>query len=335
MIDLLNLTENKVSTDFSGYPVVFLGETGDGKTDSLNRYLLSVSPAGKVPLFVMFEDRYKSIQNIMAQRVYSISDVLSILNQLKNPKVRERFSGVVFDTADKFEEMCSRYIAANKETEIIEDIGFARGKKYLMSVMGIVSEIRNLGLPVHFTAQSYKNVDFITKAVTHKCKLNDVTKAQMFHDAFLVGMVQLDPKAKDPVSSDRIITFRKTSEFVELKDTLGLPPSMHIADIKKNLEKLFNSKYDKSILTNDQVMEEITVSDNFEEVKARGLKIGSILVENGYLDESLHILKTNIGQNEDGSAKMFDSLLESQIDLAKVVVMRLEELAVKHAVNID
>ena len=37
MINLLDLQPNKVSKDYSGYPVVFLGETGDVKTDSLNR----------------------------------------------------------------------------------------------------------------------------------------------------------------------------------------------------------------------------------------------------------------------------------------------------------
>lgn len=95
MINLMTLEENKISTDFSGYPVVFMGETGDGKTDSLNRFLRSVAPEGKVPLFVMFEDRYKTIQNIMAVRVHSIPDVLAVASQLKNPKTRERFSCVV------------------------------------------------------------------------------------------------------------------------------------------------------------------------------------------------------------------------------------------------
>lgn len=326
MIDLLKLEENKISTDFSGYPVVFMGETGDGKTDSLNRYLRSVAPEGKVPLFVMFEDRYKTIQNIMAIRVHSIPDVLAIVSQLKNPKVRERFSGVVFDTADKFEEMASRYIASNKETEIIEDIGFARGKKYLGSVMGIVGEIRNLGLPVHFAAQSYRTVDFKTQETTYKCKLNEVTKNQMFHDAFLVGQVSIDPKSKNNVNADRLITFKKTKEFVELKDTLGLPDKMYVSEIKSNLEKLFNSKYDKSELVSAPVMEEIKDDVSFEDVKNRGMELGSILAENGYLNEAMNILKTTIGQKEDGSPKMFDDILPAQVDLAQVVVMKLEEL---------
>ena len=78
MINLMNLEDNKISTDLSGYPVVFMGATGDGKTDSLNRFLRSVAPDGKVPLFIEFEDRYKTIKNIRAQRVYSMTDVFTI-----------------------------------------------------------------------------------------------------------------------------------------------------------------------------------------------------------------------------------------------------------------
>lgn len=326
MINILALEDNKVSTDFSGYPVVFLGETGDGKTDSLNRYLRSVAPEGKVPLFIMFEDRYKTIKNIRAIRVNSIPDVLQVVSQLRNPKAKEIYSGVVFDTADKFEKMASQYISNNKEVEIIEDIGFSRGKKYLSSVMNIASEIRNLGFPVHFCAQSYKTVDFKTNETIYKCKLNDVTKAEMFHDAFLVGQIMQDPKAKGAPDADRLISFRKTSEFIELKDTFGLPDKMHVADIKSNLEKLFNSKYDESELVSTPSCEEIKSEVTFDEVKAKGMELGSILCENGFMDEAMNILKTTIGQDENGNAKMFDSLLPTQIDLAQVVVMKLEEL---------
>ena len=56
------------------------------------------------------------------------------------------------------------------------------------------------------------------------------------------------------------------------------------------------------------------------------MELGSILAENGYLNEAMNVLKTTIGQNEDGSAKMFDDILPTQIDLAQVVVMKLEEL---------
>lgn len=327
MIDLLNLEENKVSTDFSGYPVVFIGETGDGKTDSLNRFLRSVAPQGKVPLFIMFEDRHKGIQNIMAQRVYSIAEVMTTVGQLKNPKVRERFSCVVIDTIDKFEEMASRYQAQNKEVEIIEDLNYGKGKRYLNASVGIVNEIRNLGLPVHFTAQAYTTTGMIDKRTVTQTKLKDTTKAQIFHDAFLVGIVKQDLSQPDPLHSDRLISFRKSDVFVELKDTFGLPDFMKVGEIKSNLEILFESKYDKSELTSTQVLDEIVETTTFDEVVKRGTELGGILANGGHLEEALNIMKLNIGKNADESAKMFDTLNSNQMDLAKVVVIKLEELA--------
>lgn len=330
MIDLMNIQPNKVSIDLSQYPMVFVGETGDGKTDSANRYLTAIAPEGKKPLFIEFEDRYKAIPNLMAIRVHSISDLLSIVSQLRNPMVREKFSCVVFDTMDKFEEMASRYHAENKEVEIIEDLNFGKGKRYLNATVGIVTEITNLGLPVNYICQLYTNKDIITKITTRQTKLKDTTKAQIFHDAFLVGKLMLDSKAKDPLHSDRLITFRKTAEDIELKDGFGLPPVMHVGELKTNLEKLFETRYDKNELTNEKVLTEIKEDVSFEDIKTKGMELGNKLAELGHLNEALNILKINIGQDEQGNAKTFDSLLPSQVDLAKVVVLRLEELANKY-----
>lgn len=334
IINLAKLEENKVSLDLNSYPVVFMGKTGDGKTDSLNRHLRAVAPEGKVPLFLMFEDRHKAIPNIMAQRIYGISDIKSVLAQLKNPKVREKFSCIVIDTADKFEEMVNKYISDNKEVEIIEDIGFSRGKKYLKAQLSVVSEIRNLGLPVHWAIQSYEVTDFKTQQVIQKCKLSEEMKAQIFHEAFLVGLVKPDPKAKGDIHSDRLITFRKTSENIELKDTLGLPNEMYVMDIKPNLEKLFATNYSSEQLTSDVSIIDEVVEVSFDEVKNRGQEIGSILVDNGLMDETLNILAKNIGVDKDGNAQMFDSLIPSQLDLAKVVVQLLEELAERNNIKV-
>ena len=260
-----------------------------------------------------------------------MTDVFTIVSQLKNPKVRERFSGVVFDTADKFNNMVNKYIEEMKEVTIVEDIGYGKGKKYIASMANIVDDIRNLGLPVHFCVQSYKTTDFNSGAVEYKCKLDEPIKNQIFHDAFLIGMVSIDPKAKS-VDADRFITFKKTSERIELKDAWGLPEKMYVSQLKENIEKVFNSHYDKSELVDTPALEEIKNEVSFDEVKARGMELGSILAENGFLNEAMNVLKTTIGQNEDGSAKMFDDILPTQIDLAQVVVMKLEELKVSKGI---
>ena len=333
MINILDLEDNKISTDFSGYPVVFMGRTGDGKTDSLNRYLRSVAPEGKVPLFIEFEDRYKAVKNLRAVRVYSISDLLQLVAQLKNPKAKELYSGVVFDTADKFEDMCNKFIANNKEVEITEDIGFGKGKRYLNAQVGIITEIRNLGYPVHFTVQLFDKSDIMTKKEWKQTNLNSVTKDKIFSDAFLVGAVTIDKKAKDPQNSDRLISFLSTSEYPELKDGFaGLPKSMHILEVKSEIEKLFNSKYDSNELVKKEVMEVIEEKDKFSDVIEKGKELGNKLAEGGYLNDAMNVLKTNLGvvEEEGNRVKNFGDLIESQIDLAKVVVIELEKLVDKY-----
>ncbi len=324
MINLLNLEPNKVSTDLSQYPMVWMGETGDGKTYSMNKYLTEISPEGKVPLFLMFEDRHKKIAGIMAQRVRSISDLYSVVSQFKNPKVKEKFSCVVIDTVDKFEEMASRYTASNKEVEIIEDLNFGKGKRYLNGIMGIVSEFTKLGVTVHFITQAYTNTDIITKEKTVLTKLKDVTKAQIFHEAFLVGLIK-----KSPDSEERIITFKKTDIHRELKDSFNLPDYIEISNLKNEIEKSFEN-IDPSMLTTEKTMVEVSEEVDFESIKKKGSELGELLVNSGYLEEAMNVLKTTIGMDENGNAKMFDSLVESQIDTAKLVTLKLEELVNKY-----
>lgn len=331
--NLLDLTPNKVSRDYSGYPIVFLGETGDGKTDSINRFLTSVAPEGKKPLFIALEDATMIVPNIMAVRVHDEAELLQVYGQLKNPQLKKLYSCVVIDTADKFEQMNKSFIQAKKEVDIIEDIGYSKGKKYLKSLSGIVNDIRNLGYPVHFTAQLYKTTDFNTNKIIYKTKLDEATTQQMFHDAFLVGCVKLDNKSKTPLTSDRLITFKKSDTYPDLKDKFGLPDTMHIEELKSNLDKVFENRYKSEELKDESLITKLDEGESFDEVKAKGLSYGALLSDNGRLDEAMYILKTEIGTNEDGTPKTFNDLTPAQIEVAKVVTIKLEELVKKYNLN--
>ena len=330
MGSILDIKPNKVSRDYSGYPVVFLGETGDGKTGSIDKFLKSVAPEGKVPLFFAFEDATMAVEGIYAVRINSYSDLLSCVSQLNNPAAKARYSCVVFDTADKFEAMMKSLIEDAKEVDIIEDIGFSKGKKCLQSKTGIVTKIRNMGYPVHFTAQLYKTSNFADNSTMYKVKLDEATTKQMFHDAFLIGCVSLDAKAKDPLTSDRLITFRKSSVYPDLKDKFGLPKVMHVADIKGELDKVFSSRYGADMVTAESLISEIKEEKTFEEVVEEGMGYGAVLAENGKLDEAMHVLRTEIGVDENDNPKTLNDLNPAQIEVAKVVTVKLGELVHKY-----
>lgn len=331
--NLLDIKPNRVSKDYSSYPIVFLGETGDGKTDSINRFLTAVAPAGKVPLFIALEDATMIVPGISAIRVYDVADMFSIYQQLKNPAAKQKFSCVVIDTADKFEQLNKSYIQEKKNVDIIEDIGFSRGRKYLKSQSGIVYDIRNLGFPVHFTAQLYKTMDFDTKKIIYKTKLDEATAQQMFHDAFLVGCVKLDKKAVNPLTADRLITFKKSEMYPDLKDKFGLPDEMHIAEIKENLDKVFSTRYNEQELTDAPLVDELKQDISFDELKQQGFKYGALLSENGRLNEAMQVLRTEIGQNENGDPLTFDDLIPSQLNIAKIVTLKLKELVDAYGLN--
>ena len=330
MVSLLDIKPNKVSRDYSGYPVVFLGETGDGKTGSINKFLKSVAPEGKVPLFFAFEDATMAVEGIYAVRIYSYSDLLTYVSQLNNPKAKEMYSCVVFDTADKFEKMMKSVIENAKEVDIIEDIGFSKGKKYLQSKTSIVTQLRNMGYPVHFTAQLYKTVDFKTNATVYKVKLDEATTREMFHDAFLIGRVSPDRKSKNPITDDRLITFRKTEECPDLKDKFGLAPSMHVADIKGELDKVFSSRYGEDMTTAESLTTEIKEDKTFDEVVSEGMEYGNILANNGKLAEAMYVLKTELGVDENDNPKTLNDLNPAQIEVAKVVTVKLADLVHKY-----
>ena len=78
----------------------------------------------KKPLFIMLEDRYQMIPNIMAVRVRSIPELMSLIAKLKTPKAKELYSCIVIDTIDKLDSMLENYVATSKEVEITAELGF-------------------------------------------------------------------------------------------------------------------------------------------------------------------------------------------------------------------
>ena len=195
--NLLDLTPNKVSVDLTQYSTVLMGDTGVGKTTTLMKFLKELVP-DKDPLFLEFEDRFQNIPGIMAVKIDTMADLKSIIGQLRNPEFKKRFSCIVIDTLDKFEESCERYVLENRDAEILKDVGaFGEGSLRFKSALRNIGVIQSLGYTVHFIAQSSHSKDFDTKKESDALKLNKNTFSYCREAAFLVGyMIHLDYQRK-------------------------------------------------------------------------------------------------------------------------------------------
>ena len=325
MINLLDLQPNKVSVDLTQYSMVWMGDTGVGKTTTLMNFLKSLYP-DKQPLFLEFEDRFQNIPRIMAVKIDTMSDLKSVIGQLRNPEFKKRFSCIVIDTLDKFEESCERYVLENRDAEILKDVGaFGEGSLRFKSALRNIGIIQSLGYTVHFIAQSTHSKDFDTKKESDSLKLNKNTFSYCREAAYLVGYMY---KEKD----ERFITFKKKDKYPDLKDTFGLPDKINVNDLKKSWTKAVED-LGGDFTTKEKTIDKTVPIEDFEAIKTKGIELGGLLASNGHLAEATAVLQRNLGLDDNGNVKMFDSLRDTQIDLTKVIVMELEELVEKFRIK--
>lgn len=326
--NLLDLKPNKVSVDLTQYSTVWMGDTGIGKTTTLMKFLKELEP-DKEPFFLEFEDRFQNIPGIMAVKIDTMSDFKSVIGQLRNPTLKEKFSCIVIDTLDKYEEFCERYVLENRDAEILKDVGaFGEGSLRFKSALRNIGVIQSLGYTVHFIAQSTHSKDFDTKKESDALKLNKNTFSYCREAAFLVGYMYADNKG------ERYITFKKSDKYPDLKDTFGLPDKINVKDLKSVWTKAVED-LGGDFTTNEKTIDKTAPVENFETIKAKGVELGGLLASNGHLAEATAVLQRNLGLDDNGNVKMFDSLRDTQLDLTKVIVMELEELIQKFGIKMN
>lgn len=325
MTNLLDLEPNKVSVNLAQYSMVWMGDTGVGKTTTMMNFLKEID-SEKEPFFLEFEDRFQNIPGIMAVKVDTMADFKSLIAQLKNPKLKKKFSCIVIDTIDKYEEFCERYVLENRDAEILKDVGgYGEGSLRFKSALRNIGAIQNLGYTVHFIAQSSHKKDFDTNKESDALKLAKNTFSYCREAAYLVGYMYSE-------KGERYITFKKCDKYPDLKDTFGLPDKMNVKDLKEEWTSAIQN-LGGDFVTKEKTIDKEAKKDDFESVKAKGMELGNILMSNGYRDETMAVLQRNLGLDEDGCVKSFNSLRETQMDLTKVIVMELEELVEKFNVT--
>ena len=324
--NLLDLTPNKVSVDLTQYSTVLMGDTGVGKTTTLMKFLKELVP-DKEPFFLEFEDRFQNIPGIMAVKIDTMSDFKSVIGQLRNTALKEKFSCIVIDTLDKYEEFCERYVLENRDAEILKDVGaFGEGSLRFKSALRNIGVIQSLGYTVHFIAQSSHSKDFDTKKESDALKLNKNTFSYCREAAFLVGYMYADAKG------ERFITFKKSDKYPDLKDTFGLPEKINVKDLKSVWTKAVED-LGGDFTTKEKTIDKTAPVEDFEAIKAKGVELGGLLASNGHLAEATAVLQKNLGLDDNGNVKMFDTLRDTQLDLTKVIVMELEELIQKFGIK--
>ncbi len=138
-ISLLDLQPHQVSRDLKGYSVLFYGEPKTGKT--------TVSSHFPGALLCAFEKGYNALPGVFAQSIASWADFKKVVNQLKDPKVAEKFQTIVVDTGDIAYEYCAKYICSRESTSerVYETLGdMPYGKGYALAQLEFDEQFRKI-----------------------------------------------------------------------------------------------------------------------------------------------------------------------------------------------
>ena len=125
MNNLLNLEPQKVSKDIRNYSSFIYGICKIGKTTLVHELY------GEDVLFIATENRYKALNGAYVQKVNSWSEFKTTLNQLANPKVKERWQVVCVDTVDNLAKMCDKFIAQKYGEEHCGDKLISYGRDWV------------------------------------------------------------------------------------------------------------------------------------------------------------------------------------------------------------
>lgn len=130
---------------------------------------MKTTNATKFPhhLLVAFEKGYNAIPGAMAQPINSWGEFKTLLKQLKNPAVKEKFETVIIDTADIAYDYCEKYICSNAKrpdgsfgVDAIADISYGKGygmlaKEFDEALRSIVQMDYGLVIISHATDKTF------------------------------------------------------------------------------------------------------------------------------------------------------------------------------------
>ena len=120
-IDIFNLQKTVITKDLSGKYLLLYSKPKVGKTSfaaQIDKNLILATELGT-----------NAIDNLSVVPILKWADVKQVLKQLRDPKARELYNTVTFDTISIAADLVEKYICSREGVDSIRDIPFGQGFK--------------------------------------------------------------------------------------------------------------------------------------------------------------------------------------------------------------
>lgn len=137
-IDIFNLQKTVISKDLSGKYILLYSKPKVGKT--------SFAAQIKKNLILATELGTNAIDNLSVVPILKWVDVRNVVKQLRDPRARDLYDTVTFDTISIAADLVEKYICTREGVESIRDVPYGQGWKMVANeLQETLREISMLG----------------------------------------------------------------------------------------------------------------------------------------------------------------------------------------------
>ena len=250
MLDLFNLTAQKIDNDLNNYSMNLFGEDGSGKTSFMFELR---SRLGSTAIFG-FEDRFKGVPNIVVAEMKNWETAQKYNSQLKKgikQHGRLPFSNIIMDTVGEAYQMCQSSIMEENDWETMSGERGARYPVVGKAFMDYVRELKHMGFVVNFVSHDKDKTEEDAKVEEYSKSVPD-TANQIKHlvmggidiIAYLQVIVEID---EDGETKEFRRLWLKNNATKKLKVPLyGFPDYIDYTTVSEGVDK-FIEAFNKAV----------------------------------------------------------------------------------------
>lgn len=321
-IDILNLEPTIISKDLRGKYVCIYGQPKVGKTT-----LASQFPKN---LIAGFEHGWNAISGIYAVDITKWSDFKTMLRQLSKPEAKEKYNTITIDTIGIAWDACEQYICQQNSVQKLSDIpwgqGYTAAKKEFDSALRSITQ---MGYGLVIIAHVEKRVETTSDGDIEILSPAIPKRAYAIVNQLVDIIGYVDVAWDEEGNSSRWMYTRKTptvlagSRFKYLAPKIKFGYEELVEAISEAIEK--EEKLDGAIVTNEKIQMAVEEKLDFDEVRREAKEVwDSYVVDEDTLSRAMKRIEMIFGR-----PMKLSEITEDQVDLFKLVVDELKELASK------
>lgn len=324
MQNILDLTPNKLSTDFTSYNFLLYSSPGIGKTT----WAIEMFP--EKSLILGCEFGYKGIPGVIGVPVPNYYTLLQYVEQLDTDEARAKYDTLIIDTTTKVGEMIEEYILSMFGKDSLGECKAHGGayplinRYYNLAFNRLKTRGYNFVYICHAKTQDIKNAKGEVIGQKYLPKMSDRLNSLIEPEVDYTFFLTLNKEG------NRILVTDNTPKNVG-KQRTNLPKVMSL-EVEKFREEFVKGVEEKAqgAITYEKIQttaNEFKAKErNYKEIITEIRDLGKQLVDKGFGNNATAIVNNKLGQDSNNVQRTLDVCTQENSQMLEMIVSELKKL---------